>query len=88
MSTLLEILDKFNKFISELPDNELAIMGDAKTSFKTYREAIKYVKSFKFALDSSYHATATEQIKSAFNTLCDDVAIELAKEARDQEIKK
>ena len=87
MSTLLEVLDKFSQFISELPDDEIKIMEDAKTS-KTYYDAIKYVKGFKFQLDSSYHATAEEQIKSAFNTLCDDVATQLAMDAKKQKIKK
>ena len=62
---MLEILEKFNEFISELPNDETIVLADAKT-LGTYKDAIKYVKSFKFSLEGAYHATAEEQIKSAF----------------------
>lgn len=81
-----DALDAFSKFIDNLPVLKQGAVYDAET-LGTYKKAIRYVRDFKFTFDREYNASPEEQIKSAFNTMCDEVIKTLREQALGSEIK-
>lgn len=81
-----DALDAFSKLIENLPVLKQGAVYDAE-SLKTYKKAIRYVQDFKVDFDRSYMASSEEQIKSAFNTMCDEVIKTLRDQALGSEIK-
>ncbi len=73
--------------IEDIPNIRKEMLDDCRT-MKTYGKAKNYAKEFKYEFDSSYNASAEEQIMSAFNTLIDDTIQKLNQEANNAEIKK
>lgn len=84
---MYEVKKIFDQLIDQCPEFRKLMLDDAKT-MKTYGKAKNYAKEFKYEFDSSYNASAEEQIMSAFNTLIDDTIQKLNQEANNAEIKK
>lgn len=70
----------FDDLIEKLPFIRKMMLEDAKT-MGTYGKAKKYLRDFKYDFGNSYTATAEEQTRALFNSLIDDVILELNKES-------
>ena len=83
----MEWLEFQDSVIGAIPEVKQGLYYEAKT-LGTYDKAIKFVKQQKNDGSTSYSASPEEIVQLAlWNTICDEVAIKLLKEAKAKTIK-